>query len=254
MTGKRDFEGKTVLITGGGRGIGKAVTLEFASRGADVVIGFFRNRDAAEMTCAEASDSHRVRAISVRGHLGSIDRIDELFTTIEREFGRLDVFVANAGSGVNKPLADVDERAWSWTFDVNARSLFLGAARARKLMKPGASIIALSSGGSNVVLPGYGLVGASKAAIETLIRYMAVEFGPDGIRANVVSPGLVKTDALKSFANHELMLKKTVRNTPLGRLVAPSDVAHLIGFLASDDAQMITGQVFTVDGGCSLVG
>jgi enoyl-[acyl-carrier protein] reductase III len=249
----RDLEGKTAVVTGGGRGIGRAISLALASRGSNVVAGFFRNRDAAEATCSEI-EGYGVKALAIKVHTGNEEQLDRLFDTVAETFGRCDVFVSNAASGVNRPISDIDSRSWEWTMDTNARALLLGARRCIPLMAEGGNIVALSSAGSTRVLPNYGAVGASKAAIEALIRYLAVELGPQGIRANVVSPGLVETDALKSFPTADEMRARTRSTLALERNVTPDDVADAVMFLTSAKASMITGQTIVIDGGAGLPG
>ena len=248
---ERDMDSAVVLVTGGGRGIGRATALSFAERGANVVVGYFRNRETAEETC-NAIEGHGVKALAVKAHVGDEAQLDSLFDQVDEVFGRLDVFVSNAATGVIKPVAALDARAWSWTMDSNARPLLLGARRASQLMPDGGNIIAVSSLGATRVLPNYAVVGASKAAIEALVRYLAVEFAPK-IRVNAVSPGVVDTDALKHFPMREEMLEHAEVSTPAGRLVTPEDVAGVVGFLTSPEAGMITGQTVVIDGGASLM-
>lgn len=247
----RDLEGKTALVTGGSRGIGKAISLSLAERGANVVIAFLRKGAAAAETCAEI-EGHGVKAVSVRCNVGDAGSVDTLFDHVNEVFGSLDIFISNAATGVIRPVPELDEKAWAWTMDANARALLLGARRAAPLMSEGGSIVALSSLGSSRVLPGYAVVGASKAAIECLVRYLAVELAPK-VRVNTVSPGVVDTDALTHFPMRAEMLETASSQTPLGRLVQPSDVAQLVDFLTSDEASMITGQNLTIDGGASIL-
>lgn len=247
----RDLEGRTALVTGGSRGIGRAIALSLAERGANVVIAYLRKRSAAEETCAEI-EGMGVKAVAVRCNVGAADQLEALFAGIDEMFGSLDVFVSNAATGVIKPVTKLDARAWSWTMDANARALLLGARLAAPLMTAGGSIVALSSLGSTRVLPGYAVVGASKAAIECLVRYLAVELAPS-IRVNAVSPGVVDTDALRHFPMRDEMLGHAHETTPLGRLVEPADVARLVSFLTSEDAGMITGQTIVVDGGAAVL-
>jgi enoyl-[acyl-carrier protein] reductase III len=249
---ERDLEGRVALVTGGGRGIGRAIATNLAARGANLVVAYLRNRAAAEETCAAAED-HAVKAVAVRANVGDEAHLDALFDRVEETFGRLDVFVSNAATGVLKGLDDLDARAWSWTMDANARAFFLGAKRAAALMPDGGDMVALSSQGSTRVLPGYMVVGASKAALEAVARYLAVELGPRGIRVNVVSPGVVDTDALRHFPARDEMLATARSKTPLGRLATPGDVAEVVDFLTSQRASMITGQTVVVDGAAGLL-
>lgn len=248
----RDLDGRVALVTGGGRGIGRAIASNLAARGAHIVVAYLRNRAAAEETCAAAED-HAVKALAVRANVGDEAHLDALFDRVDETFGRLDVFVSNAATGVLKGLDDLDARAWAWTMDANARAFFLGAKRAAALMPDGGHMVTLSSQGSTRVLPGYMVVGASKAALESVARYLAVELGPRGIRVNVVSPGVVDTDALRHFPARDDMLAAARSKTPLGRLTTPEDVAATVDFLTSPAAGMITGQTLVVDGGAGVL-
>ena len=248
---ERDLEGKVALVTGGGRGIGRAISLALAKRGANVVVAYLRNRSAAEQTCSEL-ESHAVKASAVRANVGDETQVASLFAEVGEQHGCLDVFVSSAATGVIRDLEGLDSKAWSWTMDANARALLLGARHARELMPPGGRIIALSSLGSSRVLPGYAVVGASKAAVESLIRYIAVELGPAGITANVVAPGVVDTDALTHFPMRDEMLSHG-RTNPVGRLVTPEDVARAVSFLVSPGAAMVNGHVLVVDGGAGVM-
>jgi enoyl-[acyl-carrier protein] reductase III len=248
----KPLEGRVALVTGGSRGIGRAITLALAAEGANVVIGYLRQRRPAEETVEEAS-RFGVKVVAVRANVGVPADVERLFKEVEDLFGRLDIFVSNAATGVIRPIVELDEQAWDWTMDANARGLLLGARAALPLMEPsGGRIIALSSQGSGRVLPGYAVVGASKAAIESLVRYLAVEFGEHDIAVNAISPGAVDTDALRHFPMREQILSDALARTPLRRLTTPEDVAALVSFLVSDRAQMMTGQVLVLDGGASL--
>ena len=252
------FQNKTVLITGSGRGIGRAIALHFAHNGADVIVNFFRNRAPAEQTAREIEKLGR-RALVVKANVGELEGIDFLFAEVEREFGGLDIFVHNAASGYNRPALEQKPKGWDWTMNINARALLFAAQRAVPLMerRGGGSIVSITSAGSVRVLPDYVAVGASKAALESLTRYLAVELAPKNIVVNAVSPGLVITDAITHFnaINTEAgILEKAIANTPAGRLVTPEDVANAVGFLCSPAASMIRGQVIVVDGGYLLLG
>jgi enoyl-[acyl-carrier protein] reductase III len=248
----RTMEGKVALVTGGSRGIGRAISTRLAGRGCNLVVAYLRNRSAAEATCAELEGQGN-KVLPIRADVGDADDLDRLFTQITDVFGRLDVFVSNAATGVIKPFDQLNERAWNWTMDANAKALYLGALRSLELMHDGGNVIALSSQGASKVLPGYSLVGTSKAAIETLVRYLAVELAPRSIRVNAVSPGVVDTDALRHFPMREEMLEVARDRTPAGRLVEPSDVASAVDFLIGAEAAMITGQTLVIDGGVGLL-
>jgi enoyl-[acyl-carrier protein] reductase III len=250
------FENKIVLVTGSGRGIGRAIALHFATLGADVVINFFRNRKPAESTANEIEALGR-RALVVKADMGDLDDIAHIFDEIESTFGGLDVFVHNAASGYNRSVMEQKPRGWDWTMNINARALLFAAQRAAPMMEKrgGGSIVSISSLGGDYVLPEYVVVGASKAALESLTRYLAVEFSPMNVVVNAVSPGVVETDALKHFDSmrkEENLIEKTAKATPAGRLVTPEEVAAVVSFLASPAAVMIRGQVITVDGGFLL--
>jgi enoyl-[acyl-carrier protein] reductase III len=252
------FQDKIALITGSGRGIGRALALYFARNGADVVVNFFRNRAPAEETAREIEKLGR-RALVVKADVGEIEDIEHLFAEVEKTFGGLDIFVHNAASGYNRPALKQKPKGWDWTMNINARALLFAAQRAVPLMEKrgGGSIVSITSAGSVRVLPDYVVVGASKAALEALTRYLAVELAPKNIIVNAVSPGLVETDAIKHFdiINKEAgLIEKAVAATPAGRLVTPEDVANVVGFLCSPAASMIRGQVIVVDGGYLLQG
>ncbi|MGB8213941.1 MAG: enoyl-[acyl-carrier-protein] reductase FabL [Anaerolineales bacterium] len=249
------FANKTALVTGSGRGIGRAIALYFARNGADVVVNFFRNRTPAEETSAEIEKLGR-QALLVKADVGDLEALNRLFDETERAFGGLDIFVHNAASGYNRPVLEQKPKGWDWTMNINARSLLFAAQRAAPLMEKrgGGSIVSLTSSGSGRVLPDYVVVGASKAAIESLTRYLAVELSPKNIIVNAVSPGIVETDALKHFdaLRQDGLIQKAIAATPAGRLVTPEDVAEVVGFLCTPAASMIRGQVIVVDGGYIL--
>jgi enoyl-[acyl-carrier protein] reductase III len=243
------FEGKSVLVTGGSRGIGKAIALRFAELGAArVAVSFLRNDRAAEETAGELR-ALGAEALLLRGDIGKPDKV----AAFVEEAGSLDVIVSNAASGVIRPALELEEKHWDWTMNANARALLTLARHAAPGMPPGASIVAISSLGSQRVLDDYVLVGASKAALEALVRYLAVELAPREIRVNAVSAGLVRTGALEYFPNRERMLEYYEGRTPAGRLVAPREIAEAVCFLASPAADMIRGHTLVVDGGYSLL-
>ena len=241
------FERASVLVTGGSRGIGKAIALRFASLGAArVAIGYMRGDTPAEET-AEELRALGAEPVLVRGNVASSRVADEVAA-----LGRLDVLVHAAATGVMRPALETDDKHWDWTLSANARALLSLTRAAAPAMSAGSSIVGISSLGSVRVLDNYTLVGASKAALEALVRYLAVELAPRGIRVNAVSAGVVDTDALEHFPNKDAMLELGIRN-PVGRLVTREDVAAVVTFLCSPEAEMIRGQTVVVDGGWSLL-
>jgi enoyl-[acyl-carrier protein] reductase III len=250
-----DFENKVALITGSGRGIGRAIALHLAERGADIVVNFFRNRAPAEDTAAEITRLGR-KAIVVKADIGEPEGIEHLFEETERAFGALDILVCNAASGYNRPVMEQRIKGWNWTMNINARSALFCAQKAVPLMqKHGRGyIVNQSSIGSQRVLPEYVVVGASKAALEAVTRYLAVELAPLGIVVNAVSGGTVLTDALKHFRalDDGSILEGGAERVPAGRMVMPEDIANVVAFLCTPAAEMIRGQVIVVDGGYTL--
>jgi len=249
------FANKIALITGSGRGIGRAIALHFARNGADVVVNFFRNRAPAEETAAEIEKLGR-RTLVVKADVGDIPDIERLFSEVEKTFGGLDIFVHNAASGYNRPVMQQKPKGWDWTMNINARSLLFSAQKCAPLMakRGGGYIVSITSPGSSRVLPEYAVVGASKAALEALTRYLAVELAAQNIVVNAVSPGVVETDALEHFdAMKEAgVIERAIAATPAGRLVTPEDVANVVAFLCTPAASMIRGQVILMDGGYTL--
>jgi enoyl-[acyl-carrier protein] reductase III len=237
---------KTVFVSGGSRGIGKAIALRLARDGATrVAIGYFRSDSAAEETAGELR-TLGAEPVLVRGNITST-RVAEQVEAL----GPLHALVHNAATGVIRPALETEDKHWDWTLNANARALLSLTRVAAPSMAPGSSIVAISSLGSIRVLENYTLVGTSKAALEALVRYLAVELSPRGIRVNAVSAGVVETGALEHFPDREEMLASGVGN-PAGRLVTPQDIAGVVSFLCSPDAEMIRGHTLIIDGGWSL--
>lgn len=241
-------DGAPVLVTGGTRGIGKAIALRFAALGAKrVALGYLRNDKAAE----QAADELRAAGtepVLVRGNVAS-DRVVEEFAS----HGPYAAVVHNAATGVIRAALETEDKHWDWTLAANARALLSLARACAPDMKPGSSIVGVSSLGSTRVLENYVLVGTSKAALESVVRYLAVELAPREVRVNAVSAGVVETEALDHFPNREEMLRAAQKRTPAGRMVEPEDVAAAVAFLCSPDAAMVCGHTLIVDGGYSLL-
>jgi len=244
---------REVLVTGGGRGIGRAISLRFAEDGARVFVNFFLNRETAEKTAREV-EVRGGRAHVVQADLKEPGEVQKLLAEVERVAGRLDVLVSNAASGVLRGVLELSAKQWDWVLAANARPLLLLAQGAARLMGAGGRIVSLSSLGSRRVIPGYAAIGVSKATLEALTRYLAVELGARGITVNAVAAGAVAaTDVWRLVPDGEAALADVRARTPGGALVTPESVADVVFFLASTAAQAIQGQVLTVDGGYSLL-
>ncbi len=249
-----DLTGRKALVTGGSRGIGRAIAVRLAEAGCDVAINYLRSRGPAAETAAAVEACGR-KAMTYKVNVARTDRIAGMFEAVRDEWGSLDILVSNAASGVIKPAMELTRRHWEWTMDINASALIPLSQQASALMgENGGHIIAVSSLGAVRAIPNYAAVGASKAALESLVRHLAVELAPRGIRVNAISAGVVDTDALKHFSNRNELLEESARRTPAGRLTEPADVADMALFLASPLADMMVGQTVVVDGGYSIMG
>jgi enoyl-[acyl-carrier protein] reductase III len=242
------FEGASVFVTGGSRGIGKAIALRFAELGAArVALGYLRNDRAAD-AAAEELRAAGAEPVLVRGNVSS-----ERVAREVAELGPLDALIHSAATGVIRPALEIEKKHWDWTLDANAYALLALAKAAAPQMRPGSSIVGISSLGSTRVLENYMVVGTSKAALESLVRYLAVELAPQEIRVNAVSAGVVETEALDHFPNKDEMVRKGLERSPAGRLVEPADLANAVAWLCSPEAEMVRGHTLVVDGGFSLL-
>ncbi len=250
----RYLEGKTAVITGSGRGIGRGIALALAAQGCNIAVNYVRKREEAEQTAGEIG-ALGVRAAVIKANVGKEEEVRQLVDEAAAELGGVDIFVGNAASGVLKPLSEIDAKAWDWTLNINARSILFGAQAAVPYMRQRGwgRILTVTSIGSRRVFPEYGVVGVSKAAIETVTRYLAVELAPANIICNCISPGVVVTGALDFFPRRDAMIAHAVKHTPAGRIATPEDVGAVAAWLCSDAAAMIVGQTIEVDGGYSLL-
>jgi len=247
------LRGKRALVTGSSRGIGRAIALSLADLKVDVAINFFRQRGPAEAVKREI-EARGVRALLLRGNVADEAHVDRMFKEIADQWGGLDILVSNAASGVLKPVSELSLHHFHWTMDINAGALLPLVQHFIRLPSQGdKSVVAVSSLGAVRAIPNYTAVGASKAALESMVRHLAAELAPRGVRVNAVSAGTVDTDALKHFPNRQQLLDESARRTPAGRLITPQDVANAVVFLCTDFATMIHGQTLVVDGGYSIV-
>ncbi len=247
----QSLKGKVALVTGGTKGIGKAVAVRLAQAGADVAVNYFRSRDAAEETVAElkalGSD-----AIAIRSNVGKHELLHKIFDEIRQKYGRLDILISNAALGLYTEALKIDDKAWDLSMHTNAQAFLLCVQHCIDMMPDGSRIVTLSSLGSHRYINGYSAIGVSKAAVECLTKYLAYELAPKRINVNCVSGGFIDTDALKIFPSYDEMFKEVVRRTPFGRVGTPDEVAGVVFFLCTEDSRWMTGQTLIVDGGYTL--
>jgi enoyl-[acyl-carrier protein] reductase III len=245
--------GKIAMVTGASRGIGRAIAHKLASAGCDVAVNYYNSHDEAEAVCAAIRVMGR-RAYAFQANVGNPESVNDLFAEFGRHFDRLDILVSNAATGVLKPVLEMSLKHWRWCLETNALALALLAQRAVPLMPEDGRIVAMSSLGANRAIPGYGFIGASKAALESLVRTLAQELGPRGIRVNAVSAGVVDTDALHFFPNRESLLSSFAERAPAGTVLTAEDVAGAVYLLCLPEAAMVTGHTLVVDGGFCIAG
>jgi enoyl-[acyl-carrier protein] reductase III len=245
--------GNVALVTGASRGIGRAIARKLAQAGCDVALAYQSSHAEARALCEEIRGLGR-RSWTLKVNVANAESIVELFTSLREHFDHLDVVVSNAASGVLRPALEMSVKHWRWCLETNALALQALAQQALPMMSPGGRLIALSSLGAQRALPHYGFIGASKAALESLVRTLAVELAPRGVRVNAVSAGLVDTDALRAFPARDMLISEFARRSPVGRVLTPEDVADAVYLLCLPEAAMITGQTVVVDGGYSIVG
>jgi len=248
------FEGKIALITGGSRGIGRALALSLAARGASPVINYRRDEQAARATVAEL-ERLGARTIAIRADIEHHEQVQELFHQVQQRFGRLDFFISNASASSFRPLMEIGPHHLERTFNVNVRAFVLGTQRAAQMMDRGGRIVALSSYGSHRVFPTYANLGAAKAAIEAWVRYMAVELAPRQINVNAVNGGIIKSDSSAFFygTGRVAPVETVLPKIPKQRLGSVAEVADCVLFLLSPASEYVTGTTLVVDGGLTAV-
>ena len=243
--------GKNALVTGGSRGIGRAIALFLAKEGANVAINYAGNREKAEEVVKEI-EALGVKAIAIQGDVTESKAVNEMIKTYDEKFETLDILVNNAGITKDNLLIRMKEEDWESVMDVNLKGVFLMTKGvARKMMKQKAGrIINLSSVVGVMGNPGQGNYCASKAGVIGFTKSIAKELGGKNVTVNAIAPGFIETDMTDVLP--EKVKEEMLRNVPLKRAGKPEDVAKLVGFLGSDDAGYITGQVIHVDGGMAM--
>jgi len=244
-----DLTGKVAIVTGGGRGIGRAIALELARAGASVVVA---SRTEAELEAvAEEIRGTGGTALAVATDLTISEQIESLVAVSIREFGRVDILVNNAARSYMRPLLDFKEEGWNRIFDTNCKGAFLlSRAVAKKMIgQGGGKIINITTVGAERGGVGLGVYHASKAALKMLTMCMAAEWAPYNINVNAVGPGLTRTEFSRPIWDHPERAKEYLTAVPKGRVAEPEEIAGAVLFLASDDSNFITGQSIYVDGG-----
>ena len=249
----KPLSNKTALITGGARGIGRATALKLASAGADIIINYYNSSDSAQAVCAEC-EALGVKAHALQANVADPKSVQELFGEIREFTPHLDFIISNAASGVLRPALEMKLKHWRWCMETNAFALNSVVSEAKDMLRPQGRVIALSSLGASRAIPEYAFIGASKAALEALVRSLSIELAPLGVTANTVSAGVIDTDALKHFPNREQLLEEFASHALSDRALTPEDVANTIYLLCLPEADMIRGQTITVDAGYSIVG
>ncbi len=251
---------KTLVISGATRGIGKAIAEKFAQNQVDIAFTYNSNKELAEDLAKEWSEKYNIKAKAYKLNILEPESYKDLFKEIDEDFTRVDFFISNAiisgravvgGFG---PFMRLKPKGLNNIFTATVSAFVVGAQEAAKRMEKigGGSIISLSSTGNLVFTPNYTGHGASKAAVETVVKYAACELGQKGIRVNAISGGPIDTDALKAFPNYEEVKAEVEKRSPLNRMGLPNDLAGIAYFLCSDEASWITGQTFIVDGGTTF--
>lgn len=240
---------KVAIVTGGSRGIGRAITERLARDGATVVVNYAQNQQKADETVA-AVKAAGGQALAKQGDSANIADVRRLFEQSAAELGGVDIVVANAGVFWAVSTADCSEEQYDRMFAINTRGVFFLLQQAARHLRPGGRIICVSTGATRMALPGAGLYCASKAAVEQLVRALAVEVAPRGITVNTISPGFTDTDMLASGGPEFQQYGASL--SPFKRLGTPAEIANVVGFLASSEAAWITGQNIQASGGASM--
>ncbi len=248
----KHLENKVAIVTGGTKGIGRAVSIALAESGAEVYALYARSRKNAEALEEEASASG-LKVTTIRGDLSHEQSYRQTVQQLDELCDRVNVLVHSAASGVHKNAMELSERHLKWTFEINFFAVHKLTTELIGKMGRGSKIIGISSPGGTRVIPKYAAVASTKGAMEALFRHYAHELASQGITVNLVCPGLVMTDAAKALPELEQMLDMTLDYTPSGQLTTPHQVSELVRFLTTDAAGQIVGQNIIIDGGKGLL-
>ena len=240
------------LVTGGTRGIGRAISLQFARAGARVVAVYARNEKAA-IELKAIAEQQGVSIDTLRADITTPDGLSKIEAHLTESGVPLAGLVHSAATGTHRDIASLTVRHLDFTFAVNVRAFFELVVRLQARLERGATLLAISSLGATRAVPKYTVIGSSKGALEAMVRHLAVELGPRGIRANLLAPGAVATEIWKAVPDAEVVLAETIRRSPFGRLITPEEVAQSAQFLCSPAAAGISGQTLVVDGASSIV-
>lgn len=252
MAGK-PLNGKVALITGGARGIGRAIAIKLANAGCNIAVNYFNSSDLAQDLCQEVQQLG-VQAKSIQANVADPRSAKALFAEFSSSFNQLDILINNAASGVLKPAMEMSLKHWRWCLETNAYALNILTQLAKDLMPNGSRIIALSSLGASRALPNYAFIGASKAALESLVRSLSLELAPKDISVNTISAGVIDTDSLKYFPNREQLLAEYAKRSLIDAPLQVQDIADVAYLLCLPEAKMIKGQTIFVDAGYSIIG
>jgi len=245
--GCKKLSDKIALVTGSSRGIGRAIVERLSREGATVVINYFSSSDKADEVVA-AITSGGGTAVAVQADVSRIEGVQRLFEKTLEHFGRLDILVNNAGIRITKPVADIQEDEFDRLFDINVKGPFFACQQAAHQISDSGRIINISSAVTRVMLPGYSIYAASKAAVDQLTRVLAKEMGERQVTVNAVCPGPVDTELLREGKTEE-QIQQMAQMAAFSRIGKVEDIADVVAFLASDDARWITGQIIHVNGG-----
>ena len=247
-----NVDDQNIFISGGTRGIGRAIALDLARSGANVVVNYVRNMDSAE-ELEKIVGEEGIAIRTLKADIASPKGVEKIADCMDELDGPLGAFIHCAATGVHRPFQQVTLRHFDFTYAVNIRA-FLGVSQAiLPKMGKGSSIIALSSIGAERAVDQYSLTGSSKGALESLVRHMAAELAPQDIRVNCISPGTMRTDAWKVLPNSEERLAHAAAQSPRNRLTSLEEVAHTARFLCSPASNGIIGQTIVVDNGCRIM-